>query len=179
MIEPLPRGGLLQVRRAPDGAAAGVARRARAAGRRGGRPADLTAGGDRRRRLPLRCRPCPTDLSPSWPCTPIPTTRRSARAASWPATPTRACAPCWSRAPTASSATRRAALKPGDPGHDEACRRAAAPAGARGELRGPRRLAPRAPGLPRLGDGGLAPERRARLLLAHPGGGAGGTGWPS
>ncbi len=32
----VPRGGLLQVRGAPDGAAAGVARRARAVGRRGG-----------------------------------------------------------------------------------------------------------------------------------------------
>ena len=45
-----------------------------------------------------------------------------------------------------------------------------APRGARGQLRGPRRVAPGAARLPRLGDGGLAAERRARLLLAHAGG---------
>ena len=55
---------------------------------------------------------------------------------------------------------------------------AAAAPGARGQLRGPGRVAPRAARLPRLGHGGLAAERRARLLLADAGGGRGGAAWP-
>ena len=107
MLEQFLDGRVLQVHRAPDGAAGGVAVRTGASRRRGGRPADVrrpaTVAGD-----PYAASACPSDPSPSWRCTPTPTTRPSARAASWPATPPRACARCWSRAPTASSATRPA-----------------------------------------------------------------------
>ena len=48
----LPRGRVLQVHRAPDGAAGGVAARARAPGRRGGRPADVTGGSEPTPTLP-------------------------------------------------------------------------------------------------------------------------------
>ena len=60
-------------------------------------------------------------------------------------------------------------IKPGEPGHDEAEVVALRRRGARGELRvlGGRRSG--AARLRRLGDDGLAAERRARRLLAHPG----------
>ena len=44
---------------------------------------------------PLRSFRWQTDRSRSWRCTPTPTTKPSARAGSWPATPTKACARCW------------------------------------------------------------------------------------
>jgi hypothetical protein len=82
---------------------------------------------------PVRCLQCPSAPSPSWRCTPIPTTKRSARAGSWPATAPRGCAPCWSPAPMASWATRPAGSSPTSRG---TTRRRGAPRrhGARGQL---------------------------------------------
>ena len=58
-------------------------------------------------------------------------------------------------------------------------RRPAAPPRARGELRGARRVPPRAAGLPRLGHGGLAAERRARLASGAPRSRSRRAGWPT
>ena len=166
----IPRGRVLQVRRASDGAAGGVATRTGGSGGRGGRSADVTRG------VPA------TPTLPTMPERPLTLMAVHAHPddeaistggilARYSAEGVRTVLVTCTNGELGDAP---GGIKPGEPGHDESVVVPLRRHGARSELRSVGRVQSGAARLPRLGNGGLAAERRPRFLLAHSGGGRGG-----